>query len=225
MSRRVLWIMPFLALALSLGCNSSKPGDGKPGSDAKSKSYGSPNEVLDAAAAAAKSEDWAAFSQCLTNESRDAFAGMLVFGATFAKAFAEFDKEKGKEMTKGIDDALQKHGITEERLKEMQKDAPLKGDQKEASKAFAKLVEPVKDKGAFIADLMAALKKLGKPGQEGPMLEGELKDVKIDGDTAKGTFVRKTKDGQDKKEPIEFRKVGGSWKIQLSMDTGMGAKP
>ena len=53
----------------------------------------------------------------------------------------------------------------------------------------------------------------GKKDQE-EAIGGELKDLKIDGDKATATLVRK-KGGKDAQEPIEFRKVGGGWKLEL----------
>ena len=40
---------------------------------------------------------------------------------------------------------------------------------------------------------------------------------------AKAVIVS-TKDGQEKRDPIEFRKVGGGWKIELPMDLGKGPR-
>ncbi len=205
-----LLIAPVLAgLVLVPACNSSS---------SRSPSYSSPQEVFNAASGAAAKEDWETFSNCLTEDSRNNVAGMLVISATFMKAFGEMDKTKGKERFKPVDDALKKHGVTDEMLKS--KDInPINPDANAQRQMIAKLAEPIKDKAAFIGDMMRALKQVSDSKNSMTPLEGELKDVKVDGDTAKGTYVSK-KGGKEKSEPIEFRKVDGGWKIELPMTPG-----
>src|SRR5262249_52567761 len=109
------------------------------------------------------------------------------------------------------------HGLTEEVLKKQPK-LDLK-DPEAAKKGMKQMLEPIKDKNAFVADMMTAMKKLGGDKKDsGPMgKDAELKDVKIEGDTATGTVVTKH-DGKEKSEAIKFRKVGGGWKIELPAD-------
>src|SRR5206468_3944962 len=100
--------------------------------------------------------------------------------------FAGMDKDKGKDTIKAMDDAMNKHGLTEEYLKTVEKDNPgKKGTPQEERDMLRKLVAPVKDKSAFIADIMTALKKSGD--KDSFSIGTDLKDVKIDGDKATGT--------------------------------------
>jgi hypothetical protein len=212
--RRALLILPLMgALALLPACNPSSSNSGGKPNAAKSTSYGSPKEVFDAASAAAAKEDWPTLVQCLTDESRDGLAGTLVMGGMLMKGFAALDKDKGKESAKQIEDVLTKHGLTEEHLKKMDQEPPAKGsDPKDDMKVLAKLIEPIKDKTAFIAEMMTVMKKVADKDTL-VSFGNELKDLKIDGDTARGTFLMK-QGGKEKQEPIEFRKGSNGWKIQ-----------
>ncbi|MFW6107528.1 MAG: DUF4878 domain-containing protein [bacterium] len=60
-----------------------------------------------------------------------------------------------------------------------------------------------------------AAQEMGKEGMMKQMAKGEAKlvDIEIDGDTAKATVVTTDEEGNERKEPFEFKKVGGQWKI------------
>jgi hypothetical protein len=174
-----------------------------------------PEDAFKAARTSLEKEDWKGFSDCLTDDSRDQMAGGFVMIGVMMKLVGSPGGDEAKAKLKPIDDVLAKHGLTDEVMKKMPDEKPGK-DPESAKKAMKKLVEPIKDKGAFIADMMAAMKKMGDGKKENSIplpKDAELKDVKIEGDTAKGFVVTK-----EKKEPIEFRKVGGGWKIEMPMD-------
>lgn len=214
MFRRVAIVTALASVILTLpACDNSLGTSRKPddkGGAPPAVTYDSPQKVFDAAVAAAGKEDWTTFMACLTEDSRDGFTGAVMIGAVMMKGFAEIDKEKGKDAAKAIDEALKKHGLDEETLK---KDMPKGPGAAGGREALKKLVAPVKDKPAFIADVMAAFKKLGAKEMD-KNFGGELKDLKVDGEKATATLKR-TQNGREKIEPIEFRKVGGGWKIEL----------
>ena len=84
-----------------------------------------------------------------------------------------------------------------------------------SAEIMKKLAAPIKDKPAFIADMLDALEEMGSEESKGMSLgDATLKDVKIDGDTAKGTIVKKG----DKEEPIHFQKIDGGWLVELPME-------
>jgi hypothetical protein len=174
------------------------------------KVYKTPQEVFEAARAAGKKGDWKTVASCLTEKSRDQLAGQAVGLALIFKAFAGFDKTgKAKELVKQVDEVLAKHGLTQEKLDAL-KGAKPKGAE-ESAKALQKLLGPVKDRNAFIGDLMGVLNKFG--GKKENLFDAELKDVKIDGDNATGTVIGK-KAGKEQRETFKFKKVGGSWKME-----------
>jgi hypothetical protein len=190
------------------------------------QTYRTPQEAFDAARKAIQREDWKGFCATLTDDSRDVLAGGMVMMPLMLKGFVKLAPEdKQKEILaklKPLEDVMTRHGLTEEALAKMPKDEKLGGKGPDALKqALKKLVAPVKDRSAFVADMIAAMKKLDpKQAKQGPLpVDAELKDVKIDGDTAKGELVIK-KDGQEKRDPISFRRIDGSWKIDLPLDLG-----
>ncbi len=194
------------------------PGCGKSGGT----THATPEDVFKAAKAATDKEDWKGFCDCLTDDSRDTFAGGMAFAGAMMKAFGGLGGKDLQAKLKPIDDVFNKHGLTEEALKK----TPGGGAEKDMAKAMKELVAPVKDKSAFVADMLAALKQAGegKGKDSGPFpKDAVLKDLKIDGNTAKGVIV--TKQGGEKSEPIEFRKVGAGWKIDIPADSlKIGAK-
>ena len=187
--------LAFLCLTVLAVAGRSDEKEGKP------PTFASPQEAFDAASAAAKKEDWATFAYCLTDTSRDRFIGVLVLYA----ADGAFGKEKEK--FKPIADVLAKYGITAEAAK----NAFGKKD------GLKKLVEPIKDKNAFFVEFMAAEKKVepDEAKRATEILKGELKDVTIDGEKAKGKLTSKGPGGKTREEKIAFEKVGGGWKIVI----------
>src|SRR5262245_6826842 len=210
--RRGVLIMPVLAAALVLPACKSKT------------TYDSPQAVFDAAAAASAKQDWAGFMNCLTDESQDKFTFSLAVGAISYKFFASMDREKGAEAAKAIDEALKKHGVNEADLPDLGKDMFKMSAPQDEREMMRKVLGPIKDKPAFVADIIAAMKKLvnKEPQQK---FAGTLTNVKIEGDNATATVVRKTPN-KETQGPMAFRKVGGGWKIELfGMPMGgMGSK-
>jgi len=178
--------------------------------------YDSPDAVFNAATDFAKKENWQGFADTLTTESQEAMAGGLAMAGLFMKAFAGFGgaskDEKTKSAFEDMDKVLSKHGLSEEAMKKMG------GEKKKdmsPQEAMAKIAEPIKDKPQFIADMMGVLTKIDPEKQKVPLNEdAKLTDLKVDGDTAKGTVVTK-KDGKEQKQPIAFKKTSSGWKIDI----------
>jgi hypothetical protein len=191
--------------------------------------YRTPEEVFEAAKKAIAREDWKGFCATLTDDSRDMLAGGLAMMPLMAKGFAKFaGEEKEKEILaklKPLTEVLNKHGLTEETLNKMKDEKPAGLDPEAIRKGLKRLVSPIKDRCAFVAEMAAALKKMGGKKDQGAPLpkDAELKDLKIEGDKAKGVVVSKA-DDKEKRDPIEFRKVGGGWKIELPIQIGKGLK-
>jgi hypothetical protein len=164
-------------------------------------------------------EDWKGFAKCLTPDSRDMFAAGIMVGAAFMTAFAG---DEGKEAAKEVEAVMKKHGIDEKTME----GPPLGDPSADPKEAMKKAVAPIKDREAFIGDMMTAMSKMkGAKTKGGPMpKEATLKDVKIDGDTATATIVAKA-DGKDVNEPIKFKKIDGAWKMEMDMDRKAGGGP
>jgi hypothetical protein len=194
--------------------------------------HDSPQAAYVAAKAATGAKDYKAFCDCLTSESRDVMAGGMIRVALFMKEIAarplggpegEQDKQDLAARRKALDDVLAKHGMNEDQLKAIQA-MDLAAPAVEGMAALAKLTTPVKDKSAFLVEIMNAMDALesaylGSPGGMGKnattgMFEGRLEDIKVEGDRATAQVVL-APDGQEQRLPIGFKKVNGSWLIEL----------
>jgi hypothetical protein len=180
-----------------------------------------PDETFKNAQAAAEKNDYKTFMSTMTPESQDTYAGMVAFGGAMVQAFAGLGGPEGAEDAKKVKEVLDKHGLTEESLKKADPTAadPIAG--------MKSLVEPVKDKPAFVADMMAVMKSTKDFKDRSPLQKGAtLKDVKIDGDSAKGT-IETDVEGKKESSPIDFKKVDGKWLIDLTetIKSSMGPPP
>jgi len=182
--------------------------------------YKSPEEVFAAMKRAGEKDDWKTICGCLTEESRDVMAGGIAMISVMFKAFESLPGAKGesKDLVKALDETLTKHGLTEAWLAKLKDAPPIDLNNPEAmKKALRKLVEPIRDRSAFVADVISTFKKLDKEKKKDGLLfprNAELRDVTIDKGTAKGVVVSKMGD-QEKRDPIQFRRVGASWLIEL----------
>jgi hypothetical protein len=187
-----------------------------------------PEAVFEKAAAAAKKKDWKAFCGCLTEESRDEMAGSLVVMTVMMKGVGGLAALGGEEAAKEMKDqmektdaVLKKHGITEESVGKVDMKTLAAGGRDKVKETMNDLLKPVKDRDALIADILNAMME-GKDEKENPFKkigDSKLSDVKIDGDSAKGTIVS-TVDGEETKNPIEFKKGSDGWRIHLDMKRG-----
>ncbi len=179
--------------------------------------HATPEAAFDAMKAAAAKSDWKGVAGCMTAESQELLVGGMAMAGQF---FAMGDKAKGEEFNA----LLKKHGIDME--KEM-KDISAKGQGAKDPDAAKKSMQgslqavgaKVKDKPAAIAEIMQWMEKNSDKKGGNPMnekLAGTLKDMKTTGDTATGKVVTKGKDGKDMEGPINFKKISGSWLIDLT---------
>jgi ribosomal protein S20 len=210
------------------------------------KGHKTPQAAFDALVRANRAGKWKEFCNCLTPDSRDVLAGVLVLAGGDIKSSldAVMNKEKDEEkkallktimktVMKPVMDAYEKHGITEKHLEKsggMMSLLFTGGDAEKVKKALTDAAKPVKRRTAFIDDLLTAIKKLektfGKGGKESALeffpADAKLEGLKVTGDTAKGTLVG-TKKGVEKRDPIHFKKLQDGWRVELPMDTP-GAK-
>ena len=123
-------------------------------------------------------------------------------------AKAEIAK-KMKPFQEAFDAALKKHGM-DKLDKQATGSALMSGDPNAARKLLSEQA-PSLDHGAFIADVIGALDKLGgeasgKATQRFDRLSGVLSELKIDGDKATGKING---------TPAEFVKVAGRWYFSI----------
>jgi hypothetical protein len=177
----------------------------------------SPEDVFkDFAAAMKKADvkkkgDMKAVMLYLTRDSQSVIAGFMLIVAC-----SEPSDKKGKEARKAFEDVLKRHGISsEDALRKITED---RGDRWFPSpNMMVAWGEMVKDKPAFVADVLeVAAKHLGWEKKDLPEIgEGNIKDVKIDGEQAKGERTIPGAAGKETTETVYFKLENGVWKIDL----------
>ena len=143
----------------------------------KGKVYKTPQEVFAAAKQAAANDNWKESCACLTAESRDLLAGVLVMATRQMVIFALTGTKaaKDKESTafvrkvigpfvERIANAYVKHGLTDKTIKDLEQSnssAPDKGEPalKVYQTTFTRLGKLIKDKPGFIAEMMPATRE------------------------------------------------------------------
>jgi hypothetical protein len=196
--------------------------------------YRTPQEVFDAAKKALQREDWKGFCGTITDNSLASFVGQLILmPLTYKRIVNTVPEDRQKEILakfqkeilaklKPLEEVMARHGLTEETIAKTKDDKPGGKGLEALAQRARKLAARIKDRPAFVADMAAAMKKANpKAAQELPLAtDGELKDVKIDGDTAKGEIVTK-RGGQEQRESISFRRINGGWKIDEPLGSGV----
>jgi len=201
MYQPALGVLLFAVLAPAAGAQGERRDAGA--------AYNSPQAVFDAAQAAQKKDDYKTFVACFTPEAQKDMAAGLAFHALTQQAAARND-EKLRTQLKPILDALTKNGLTDEVGKKVKLNP---ASPQEAEKVQKEVQGLIKDPAAFAVDLMTAYSRTEPFNRKPPdMPTPQLTDVKVDGDKARGTIVVKVQ-GQELKQPAEFAKVGGSWKL------------
>jgi hypothetical protein len=176
----------------------------------------SPEDVFKAFAAAMKKGDAQACMSHLSRDSQSAIAGWMVMAACSERS----DKTE-EEACKPFEDVLKRHGISDDVRKKIRKDFwDAIGDKKN----IVALGEMVKDKPAFVEDVVkVGAKYLGWQNME----FGEAKEVKIDGEQAKGQRTIPNGEGKERTETVYFKLETGVWKIDVirMIEEPVGASP
>jgi hypothetical protein len=179
--------------------------------------FETPEAAFAALQEAVGQNDWRTAADCMTPESQEMMATGLLMAGSLMGVF-------GGEQAAGLNAALQKHGV------EMPKPAfdfsvTQPGQEPQTAAADAPQsptpeMPEIKDKPAFIADMLAALEKMdqGQSGQKHQQwAAATLKDLSQDGDAATASVVIQGDNGEES-QPVEFRKGGGGWLVQLTGD-------
>jgi hypothetical protein len=201
------------ALAASSGSGAGAPARPAPAT------YGTPAGVFAAAQKALKAKDYKAYHACLSPESADVEVGKLIFNAMRYKDLARKNadpvgRRKAAERAEAIEPALRKHGVTQVAIdKVMPTEGSFSGDKLRS--LMRKLAGIVKDRPAYYAEVMAAEEKHRAPLGPPAFLEAKLEGVKIDGNRATGTVVRK-EGARERRGPAAFVKVGGGWRLDTA---------
>jgi hypothetical protein len=132
-----------------------------------------------------ESKNWGGAFDNVDPEDSEKFTLGMMFAASFT--LMENQSAKGE-----LDAIMKKHGIDE--------------------KLGESSLKKIKDHRALFIDLMNFMEKNSKPGKAAYLdVVGDIKEVKIDGETAKGTFTHK--DG--KTSPMNFVRRNGRRYVSL----------
>lgn len=160
--------------------------------------YSSPQATFEASKAAFKANDWKGVWDCYTPESLTPLAAMLATGGSLG----------GREEAAPV---FEKHGVV---MPELDAVTSALRSGKSLDQVGKDLVKNVRDKGQFIVDMNEALRD---PDEDSPAtvieVDAQLRDVKIDGDSATGLVV--SDDGNSM--PLTFKRIGGQWKMVYFM--------
>lgn len=192
--------------------------------DDPAKPFFAPQEVFNAAQAALRMDKLGALCECLTPDSRDLLAGGLALNVlAVKKLLAAGGSDEEKRLLKKIDTVLARHDLTGMNLTRMEASAAdFKSNNLATRLRAARLVlEPVKNRNTFVAELATALHPSAAKGT-GSLFGNvngvsDLADLKFDGDTANGIVVHKHQ-GKESRRPIKFQKIAESWKIDLTAE-------
>jgi hypothetical protein len=180
--------------------------------------YPTPQAAFNGGIGAIQHKQYRLFVDSLTNDSQTLFAAAMVMVSGMIAAFAKMDqhpKPKQKAAIQRLTAVLNKHGLTEQYLNSQASNKPpASKNRADIVAALGRILTPVKDKKAFLSDLLGALDSM--PGDNGfskEIVGGKLANLKVAGSHATAQILS-SKPGK-KPEPIAFRKVGPGWKIEL----------
>jgi len=192
-----------LSCAILTSCGKSDSGSGPgggAGASAAKEGGDTPQAVFDRAKSAIAKKDNADFFVCIAPADRD----MAVFMFMFMGGMSTMGNADAKKEYEAL---LKKHGVPEQKEGE----GPDMNDKAKMKEALAKMYANVKDKKALFVELCAFTDKHAKDKDTMLGADTSLKDVKEEGNTAKGKIAKK--DG--KESPIEFAKQDGRWFMVL----------
>lgn len=197
---------------------------------AQAAGFGTPQECFDAAKGHLAKKDYEGFCRCLTPDSQNLMAGMFSMLPSMMRSFAALGGEEAikkidTQFAK-IDEVIKKHGLDASKLPGMPEMMKVQKDEAKMKALFDNMLAPVKDRAAYLAELMKAFESLqdGQPGAPNlaEAIDGDLKDLTVAGDTATGTLVV-TRNGDTQEQPFNFKKVDGGWLIDLPIQGPGGA--
>jgi hypothetical protein len=186
----------------------------------------SPEDIFKDFAAAAKRDDVKAMMAHMTRDSQSSIAGGMCFVAVFSKPWKILNDKpftpKEKELINAIDDVLNRHGLSEGALSkamdQYKKEATADEDDR---RLFVVVGELVKEKAAFVAEMLKVLETADGGTEHGftEIGEAKVKEVKIDGKRAQSQVSFPGADGKEKSATVYFKAESGVWKIDF-IETG-----
>lgn len=208
--KHALWIICGIAVAAVLGCGFEEmPIPSIDTSPTVEKKLDRPEETFATAAAALREDDVRTFAECLTDETVDTLAGTVASIAIVAKNIRQAFGEGRDPEVRRLSKTLVKHGLDHETVQHVMSQS---GTMMHPETAFHGLIEPVKDRKKFLADVYDALHDTPDAPEKPLSKDARLDGLRIEGDIAHATVVQ-TRYGKLRRDSIEFRKINGHWLI------------
>ena len=201
-SHRSRAAITLLLLGLAAGCGFKieKLKEHEP-EQVEPQGFDSPQAALTALSEAIEQDDFVTIARCVTDETAAAFAGGLIISGAVLKATGVAGSE--------IDRVLDQHNLDASALEDVQKKiSTLVQD----PNSITTLAEPIAEKRLFVADMLEAMHRLGRPLPISP-ISAELSQLRIDGDAAIGMLERE----EGNPERIAFRRGDLGWQVHLEV--------
>jgi hypothetical protein len=202
-------------------------------SSAKVVKFESPEACYKALIAAKKNNDPVASLPCFSDAMSNYLLGSMAFNLERMSAISD-----GGEPVKECQKVLKKHQLFGKDLMGFLQivDSPGGGG---APLGFMQIGDSIANKPAFMREATAAMLKVqaelekARPKAEDPKDEpakkkvdetkvAELKNVKVDGDSASGELVE---EGKDEPQPVLFKRQAGSWVVAIAAQEPDFRKP
>ena len=190
----------FVAVVLTLGFGISCVGCGA------SEGGATPEDVVRTAQQAFADKNYEPFVACVAPDERPMLSMAMLMGADMmVKMPKAFGGAADPEKEKALKDVLAKHGVEAVSLADLPRG---EGSREEAMKKLADEKLKDVDHAAFLTDMMSFLDGIDTGGKTGARmkLEGDLKGLEIDGDTATGRVGAKR---------VSFVRIDGRWYLKM----------
>src|SRR5438128_1896348 len=177
--------------------------------------FGSPHDTIKTAKTAIEKHDYRTFAVCLSPKARDELAAALVAMGRFVglgSGESAPDPEQIKLRETQVAEVCKKHGVEEVAPGFDFAALRLAFDAEARKKEWAKRIAPIKDRIAFIADYLEALRQTSTADGEVLGADATVRDLTTSGDTASATFEQ-TRGGQKQTSQITLKKMDVQWKM------------
>jgi hypothetical protein len=174
-----------------------------------SKTFASPEEVIDGIRTAAQKDDVRGWCQCLTEASRDLMAARVAIEEYYSKLNPEAGKGQKAE-SKALEKVFEAHGLTDAFLSKMEREAMILSDKRsptrEQVKSAKAILAPVRDRNSFLADVFKTI-------HQSPL--GDWKDAKLLEVKTKGNIAVGRVNFNGRPQEFFFTKEGESWRLDF----------
>ncbi len=174
----------------------------------------SPDATFNTAKQAMVRGDYMAFCQCFTEDGLSLMAGslrMMTGMLQWAGQQQGADPQSVK-LSQGLDRINQRY-IKSQLESEVHLD--LNASAEDFMAVVRKMAEPISDHSGYVTAVFKLLHTNNSfPNKSQPMADATLQDITVEGESANATMIGTFLKPRKSEEPIMFRRVGRTWKIE-----------